>query len=95
MPPPMPVIELLTQALSYRAIYPRMFMAASGHMDERIAACRREEPDLLFVSDRLRGEVNRWYRLDVGGDSASVETRTFDGTGWTRATRLTLTWGDR
>lgn len=46
---PMPVIELLTQALSHRAIYPRVFMAAPGHMEEAIAACRREEPDLLFV----------------------------------------------
>ncbi|MCA0317805.1 MAG: hypothetical protein LCH88_07015 [Proteobacteria bacterium] len=64
-------------------------------MDEAIAACRREEPDLLFVSDRLRGEANSRNRLDVGGDGVSVETRIFDGTGGTRATRLTLTWGDR
>lgn len=72
----MPVIELRIQAFSHRAIDPRMFMAASGHMDGRIAACRREEPDLLFVSDRPRGGANSWNRLDVGGDGVSVETRT-------------------
>jgi diacylglycerol kinase family enzyme len=45
----LPVIELLTQALSHRAIYPRVFMAAPGHMEEALEACRKEEPELLFV----------------------------------------------
>jgi 3',5'-cyclic AMP phosphodiesterase CpdA len=54
--------------------------------------------DVLIVhagtacSDRLRGEANSWNRLEVGEEGVSVETRTFDGTGWTRALRLTLTW---
>lgn len=77
-----------------------LWNAAGGEREARGQMTSRPG-DVLIVhagtacSDRLRGEANSWNRLDVGGDGVSVETRTFDGAGWTRAARLTLAWGDR
>lgn len=65
---------------------------------EARGAVTAQPGDVLIVhagtacSDRLRGEANSWNRMEVSDKGVAVETRTFDGTGWTRAQRLTLTW---
>lgn len=56
--------------------------------------------DVLIVhagtacSDRLRGEANSWNRLEIATGRVIIATRTFDGTGWTRAVRLSLNWSE-
>jgi diacylglycerol kinase family enzyme len=42
-------IDAAAQALSRHGIYPRVFMAERGRLDETLAAARREDPDLLIV----------------------------------------------
>jgi hypothetical protein len=69
-----------------------------GGEREASGAVTARPGDVLIVhagtacSDRLRGEPNSWNRLEVDAGRVSVETRTFDGTGWTRAMRLVLAW---
>jgi 3',5'-cyclic AMP phosphodiesterase CpdA len=74
-----------------------LWNADSGEREAQGAVTARPD-DVLIVhagtacSDRLRGEANSWNRLEIGAERLTVETRTFDGTGWTRALRLALTW---
>jgi 3',5'-cyclic AMP phosphodiesterase CpdA len=71
---------------------------ADGGEREAQGAVTARPGDVLIVhagtacSDRLRGEANSWNLLDIRSGQVTVETRTFDGTGWTRATRLVLAW---
>lgn len=43
-------VEAVVTALSARGIYPRIFMARGGRLQEAIAACRAQAPDVVVVT---------------------------------------------